>query len=315
MFKFILRRIVKSIPVLIFVIVISFFITHLMPGDPIKTMLGDKASPDQIISMRSQLNLDKPIFEQFTIWVSKIIRFDFGESIFWKESIVQIMIKRIEPTFLLAVIAIFTSVLIGIPMGLTASKYHNRIFDKLFSVGSLLSISIPGFWLAIIAIQVFCVKINLFPVSGYHPVGEVGLIRSLYELLLPGLVLGVMYSGQIARMTRMTMLDIMQSDYLRTARAKGLKESLVLNVHGFINAISPIVLVVGFCFASLLGGSAVIEQLFNIPGIGNLMINAVLNRDYPLIQASLLFISVIFILINMITDIICIILNPKERLD
>ena len=315
MIKFILKRIYKSIPVILIAIVVSFFITHLMPGDPVRTMLGDKSTEQQVINMRAELSLDKPVVEQFVIWLSGVIRLDFGESIFWKKPIVGIIVKRIEPTFLLAIIAITISVLLGVPLGLKAVKHQGSWFDRIFLVGTLLSISIPGFWLAIIAIQIFCVKINLFPVAGYSNISDSGLGQAIYHLLLPGLVLGVMHSGQIARMTRTTMLEVMQHDYLRTARAKGVKEKNVLNIHAFVNAVSPIILVVGFSFAGLLGGAAVIEQLFNIPGIGNLLINAVLNRDYPLIQGTLLFVSIIFIVINMGVDIICTALNPKDRLE
>ena len=304
----------KSIPVVLIAVIFSFFITHLMPGDPVRTMLGNKASQEQIVIMRQELHLNKPVIEQFTIWISNVLRLDLGESIFLKEPIIEIILKRTEPTLVLAIIAIVVSVALGVPMGLRAAKFHGKSFDKFFLVISLVSISIPGFLTAIMVIQMFCVNVNLFPVAGYHSIKDAGLVRSIYELSLPGLVLGVMYSGQIARMTRMTMLDVMQNDYLKTARAKGVKEKHVLNVHAFVNVVSPIILVVGFCFASLLGGAAVIEQLFNIPGIGNLLITAVLNRDYPLIQGSLLFISIIFILVNMFVDIICALINPKDRL-
>lgn len=315
MIKFILKRIYKSLPVIVIAILVSFFITHFMPGDPIRTMLGDKSTEQQVLNMRAELSLDKPIIEQFGIWLSGVVRLDFGESIFWKEPIIEIILKRIEPTFLLAVIAILISTISGVPLGLQAAKHQGTWFDKLFSIGSLLSISIPGFWLAIIAIQLFCVKINIFPVAGYSSISSAGVGQAIYHLLLPGLILGVMHSGQIARMTRTSMLEVMQEDYLRTARSKGVKEKNVLNIHGFLNAVSPIVLVVGFSFAGLLGGAAVIEQLFNIPGIGNLLINAVLNRDYPLIQGTLLFVSIIFIVVNMGVDILCILLDPKERLE
>lgn len=313
MSKYILKRLIRSIPVVVMVIVVSFFITHLMPGDPVRTMLGDKATLEQINAMRHELFLDRPIIEQFGIWLSGLARFDLGNSIFWKEPIVDILLERMEPTFLLAIIAIMTSVLVGIPMGLIAAKSHEKWFDRVFLVTTLVSVSLPAFWIAIMAIQLFCVRINIFPVSGYHGIGEKGLLISMYELLLPGLVLGVMHSGQIARMTRTTMLDVMQQDYLRTARAKGVTETKVFNIHGFANAISPIILVVGFSFANLLGGAAVIEQLFNIPGTGNLAIAAVLKRDYPLIQGSLLFIATIFIVVNMLADILCEFLNPKRK--
>lgn len=311
--RFIIRRILSSIPVLIIVLCVSFFITHFMPGDPVRTMLGDKAPIEQVELMRHELHLDLSIGEQFSLWLSGIANRDLGNSIFWKEPIVDILIERIEPTLMLAIIATAISTLIGVPMGLMAAKHHDQFFDRVFSVFTLLSISFPAFWMAIMAVQWFCVDINIFPVAGYHGIADKGLLHSLYELALPGIVLGIMYSGQIARMTRTTLLEVMAQDYLRTARAKGISEKKVIDVHGFVNAIPPIILVVGFSFASLLGGSAVIEQLFNIPGIGNLTIAAVLKRDYPLIQGALLFIASIFIIVNMCTDILCALVNPKQR--
>lgn len=313
MLKFILHRIINSIPIIILVMVMSFLIIHIMPGDPIRTMLGDKASEEQIINMRNELNLDKPLIEQFTIWLKQIFKFDFGNSISWKEPIIKIIKDRIEPTFLLAIIGTIISTLVGIPLGIISAKKHGKISEKFLSVLSLISISIPAFWIAIIMIQIFCVNLHIFPVSGYHTIESSNFISSLYELALPGIVLGIMHSGQIARMTKTSMLEVMQQDYLRTARAKGVKEFGVLNSHALKNALSSIVVVIGFSFASLLGGAVVIEQLFNIPGIGNLAISSILSRDYPLIQGILLFIALIFILVNMITDIVCAVINPKVR--
>ncbi|BEP28136.1 ABC transporter permease [Helicovermis profundi] len=315
MLKFILKRLIQSIPVIIIAVTFSFFITHFMPGDPVRTLLGDKASEQQVLSMRNELFLNQPLLTQFSIWASGVLTMDLGQSIFWKEPILDLIVKRIEPTFILAFIGIIFSVIIGVPTGLKAAEKRGKVFDKSFSVATLLSISIPGFWLAIMAIQIFCVRIHIFPVAGYDSIGKDGLLNALYHLALPGMILGVMYSGQIARMTRTTMLEVMSHDYLRTARGKGVKERKVLYVHAFVNAMPSIIMVVGFSFGSLLGGAAVIEQLFNIPGLGNLLINAVLKRDYPLIQGSLLFISMIFILINTLVDIICILINPKERLE
>lgn len=313
--NYILKRLIKSIPIVLIAVTVSFFITHFMPGDPVRTLLGDKASEHQILIMKEELFLDQPLIKQFGIWLSGLIKLDLGKSIFWKEPILPLIMQRLEPTFLLAVIGILISVLIGVPSGLLAAKYKGKAFDKTFSVATLTSISIPGFWLAIVMIQFLCVKIGIFPVAGYDSFRKVGLINALYHLALPSLVLGIMYSGHIARMTRTTTLEVMNQDYLRTARGKGVAENKVLYIHAFVNAMPSIIMVVGFSFASLLGGAAVIEQLFNIPGLGNLLINGVLNRDYPLIQGCLLFISIIFICVNMLVDIICIIINPKERLE
>lgn len=315
MFQYICRRVMHAIPLLILVMILSFFIIHIMPGDPIRTMLGDKASEEQIIRMRKEMNLDKSILEQFTIWVKNTCHFDFGTSIMWKEPALKIISERIEPTFLLALIGTVLSVIIGIPLGIISAKMRGSLVEKGLSVLSLISISLPAFCIAIFMIQVFAVKIHLFPVAGYHSIQGYGLKMALKDLLLPGLVLGVMHSGQIGRMTKASMLDVLQEEYLRTARAEGINEINILFVYALKNALPAIVVVIAFNFAGLLAGAVVVEQIFNIPGVGNLTITAILSRDYPLIQGTLLFVSLIFIIVNMLADILCAVINPKIRYD
>lgn len=181
--------------------------------------------------------------------------------------------------------------MLGIPLGITSAKTHGKFAEKILSILSLLSISLPAFWIAIVMIQIFGVKFQIFPVAGYHAVADSGFLIALKDLMLPGLVLGIMHSGQIGRMTKASMLEIMEYDYLRTARANGISEHKVLNYYAFKNALPSITVVIGFSFAALLAGAVVIEQIFNIPGIGNLTITAILNRDYPIIQVMLLFIA------------------------
>lgn len=313
MIRYIYRRIIHSIPLIILVMVFSFFVIHIMPGDPVRTMLGDRATEEQIENMNERLNLNKPIVEQFVIWVKNVIQLDFGESIRWSEPVLDIIIKRIEPTFLLAIIGTVISTLLGIPLGVISAKNRGRVVEKGLSVFSLISISIPAFWIAIIMIQLFGVKLQIFPVAGYHSIASSGWGRALKDLLLPGIVLGIMYSGQIGRMTKSTMLEILGKDYLRTARASGIKEYLVIYYYGLKNALSSVIVVIGLSFAGLLAGAVVIEQIFNIPGIGNLAISSILNRDYPVIQGILLFIAIVFIVVNTLTDILCAAVNPKVR--
>lgn len=315
MIKFILKRIKHYIPIIIFTIIFTFFITHLMPGDPVVSMLGDKATAEQVHNMKVELNLDKPIIAQFQIWIKGVVKLDFGESIFWNEPINDILLERIEPTLILSFIGIVLSVLIGIPMGLKSARHYNKPLDGVFSILSLVSISLPAFILAIVFINLFGVKFRLFPTSGYDRIVVGGLANSIYQLLLPGIVLGIMHSGPIIRMTKNTILDVMEEDYLRTARAQGIKENKVINVYAFVNILSPLVVIIGFSFATLFGGSAVIEKTFNIPGIGDLLINSILKRDYPMIQASLLLVSMMFFTVNMLVDILSILINPKVRFD
>lgn len=313
MVKYILNRIIKTLPMLIVIIFFSFFIIHIMPGDPVRTMLGDKATQQQVLEMQKSLNLDKPLLEQFKLWVLGALNLDFGTSILWKQDVLQLILKRIRPTFSLAFLSLFISLIFGVPLGIKAAKQHGKFFDKVFSLLTLSSISLPMFWVAIILIDLLCVKVHIFPVSGYHTVEEVGFINAIRDLLLPSLIMGFAYMGQIARMTRATMMDVLGQDYLRTARAKGLSEKKVINIHAFINALSPIVMIIGFSLASLLGGTVVIEQIFNIPGLGNLMIVSILGRDYPLIQGVLLLVAIIFILVNLLVDIVCALIDPKVR--
>ena len=300
---------------ILLVIIFTFFITHIIPGDPVRTMLGDKATDAQVLAMRSELNLDKPLLEQFKIWITGVIKLDFGKSIFWKEPIKDLLRERLEPTLLLTLIGIVLSVIIGIPLGIISAKHYHKFSDKIFSILTLVSISVPAFILAILFIDVFAVKFRFFPTSGYDSISKSGIINSIYQLLLPGITLGIMYSGQIARMTKNTLLDVMEEDYLRTARSQGIKENKVINFYAFANSISSIIVVIGFTFTSLFGGSAVIEQIFNIPGVGSLLITAILNRDYPTIQATLLFISLMIFSVNMFVDVINIVINPKARFD
>lgn len=315
MIQFILKRLKDYLPIFLLVIIFTFLIIHLIPGDPVRTMLGDKATIEQVETMRQELNLDKSLFVQFKIWITGIFKLDFGESFFWKEPILNLLKERIEPTLLLSIIGITLSILIGIPLGIVSAKHYHRFSDKIFSIVTLISISVPAFILAIIFIELFAVQFRIFPTSGYDQISKGGLINTIYQLLLPGIVLGIMYSGQIARMTKNTLLDVMEEDYLRTARSQGIKENKVVNIYAFINAMPSVIVVIGFTFTSLFGGSAVIEQIFNIPGIGSLLITAILNRDYPTIQATLLFIAMMIFTVNMIVDIVNILINPKARFD
>ncbi len=311
--RFIGKRILRAIPVLILTLVISFFVIHIMSGDPVLAMLGDKASESQIEEMREKLNLNEPIFTQFVIWVKGVVTLDFGDSITQNKDVLQLIGERLEPTVILAVMGIILSVVIGIPLGILSANTQGRWVQKLLSILALVSISVPAFVLAIVLIQLLAVNLRIFPVASYHSIKSSGLATAIYDLMLPSIILGIMHCGQIARMTKSTMMNVLDQDYMRTARAKGVKEIKVLTIHGLKNALPSILVVIGNTLASLLAGAVVIEQMFNLPGIGNLMINAILARDYPLIQGSLLVVGVIFISMNLLTDLLCGLINPKVR--
>jgi peptide/nickel transport system permease protein len=304
---------VHSLPLLAMVIIFSFFVIHVMPGDPVRNLLGDKAPVEQVARMTKSLGLDQPLIIQFLTWLKNLSHFNFGTSISLGEPALSLIIKRLEPTFLLGILGTLISVVIGIPLGILSIRNHGRLFRNLLAIPVLISISVPAFWTAIIMIQLFAVKIHLFPVAGYHPIAKYGILKSLYDLLLPSLILGIMYCGQIARMTKVAVLEVLGQDYLRTARAAGMSERKVIYYYALKNALPSIIVVIGYSFASMLAGAVVIEQIFNIPGLGNLTITSILNRDYPVIQGTLIFITVIFILINMLTDVLCASVNPKIK--
>ena len=310
MFKYIIRRLILLIPVLLVVAIVAFLTTHIMPGDPVIMVLGDFAPQEKIDAMRLQLGLDQPLYMQFWIWVRHIFRGDLGQSLFLHMPVTRAIIGRMEPTLLLAVIGQCLGILIGVPLGILAAVKHRTWIDQ-GSIGiSLIGISIPSFWLALLLIMLFSVKLHILPSSGYGSIAEAGLGAIKY-LILPGVTLGFMQSAIIARMTRSSMLDILNQDYIRTARAKGLAENVVVWQHALRNALIPVVTVIGFSMAVLLGGTWIVETLFNIPGTGALAITAIMRRDYPIIQGSMIFTAGVYVLVNLLVDISYAVINPR----
>ncbi len=312
MFNYITRRLICLVPVIIIVSIIAFLITHIMPGDPVRVILGNFATEDQVTQLNSQLGLDKPLHTQFVLWISNIVKGDLGESLFLDMPVTEAILSRIEPTFLLAIMGQFIGLFIGIPMGVIAAVKHKSWVDQSAIAVSLAGVSIPSFWLSLMLILVFGVELRWFPVCGYRPIAEVGFGVIKY-LVLPGIALGFMQSGLIARMTRSAMLDVLRQDYIRTARNKGLSESIVIARHALKNALIPVVTVIGFSLAVLLGGTWIVETVFNIPGTGSLAINAIMKRDYPIIQGCMIFIAMIYILVNLFVDISYAFLNPRVK--
>ncbi|MEI7557121.1 ABC transporter permease [Candidatus Chlorohelix sp.] len=309
MLNYISKRLLALIPVIIISAIIAFFITNIMPGDPVRLMVGDFATEKQVAEMRTKLGLDRPIYERFGGWLGNVAKGDLGESLFLHEPVTKAIFDRLEPTLLLAVVGMFFGIVIGIPLGIIAAMKHRTIFDQLAISTSLIGMTIPSFFIAIILILVFGVNLQWFPVAGYEPYSKAGF-GVIRFLVMPGFAIGLMQSALIARMTRSAMLDVLGQDYIRTARAKGLSEFKVILPHAFKNSLNPIVTVIGFSLATLLGGTWIIETVFNIPGVGALAIKAILNRDYPLIQGSLIFTVVIYLLVNLLVDISYSFINP-----
>ena len=309
---YILRRLLASIPVVILVGVMTFSILHIAPGDPAVLMAGEEATPADVEAMRVALGFDKPFIVQFGKWSGRLLRGDLGTSIFSQHTIVSLMKPRIEPTLSLAIIAISLSIIIGVPLGVLAAWNQGSFVDRGVMVFAVLGFSIPVFWLGFLFIWAFAVKIHLFPAVGFVSITD-GVFPFLRSITLPALANAIPYSALVARMTRSTMVEVMQEDYIRTARAKGLTERVVNVRHGLRNAAIPIVTVVGLVFAGLVGGAVVTETVFAIPGLGRLLVDGVVRRDYPIVQAMLMVVAVSYVFVNLAVDITYAFLDPRIR--
>lgn len=309
---YILRRLFALIPVLFVVSLLAFALVHLTPGDPVAAILGDKATPEDIERVRRQLGLDRPFHEQYVVWVFRALQGDLGRSIWVDQPVTEMIIDRAEPTVLLATSALVLTVLIGIPAGVFAAMRHNSAIDQTLMVTALLGVSMPNFWLGLNLILIFSVFLGWFPSGGYVPFTESPL-GALESVLLPALALGFSQAALVARITRASMLEVLQQDYVRTARAKGLDWFLVNFRHALKNALLPTVTVVGLVVAVLIGGSVVTETVFTIPGAGRLVVNSVLRRDYPVVQGAILMVAFLYVLVNLLVDIIYVYIDPRIR--
>ena len=310
--NYILRRLLASIPVVILVGVMTFSILHIAPGDPAVLMAGEEATPADVEAMRVALGFDKPFIVQFGKWSGRLLQGDLGTSIFSQHTIASLMKPRIEPTLSLAIIAISLSIIIGVPMGVLAAWNQGSFVDRGVMVFAVLGFSIPVFWLGFLFIWAFAVKIHLFPAVGFVSITD-GVFPFFRSLTLPALANAIPFSALVARMTRSTMVEVMQEDYIRTARAKGLTEAVVNVRHGLRNAAIPIVTVVGLVFAGLVGGAVVTETVFAIPGLGRLLVDGVVRRDYPIVQAMLMVVAVSYVFVNLAVDITYAFLDPRIR--
>lgn len=312
MISFILRRIFASIPVLIVVAVSIFALLRLTPGDPASVIAGENATPEQLARIREQLGLNLPVFRQFLDWMWRIFQGDFGTSIISGTPVLSLIGNRIEPTVSLAVSTIILSVLIAVPLGALAAAKRGTWIDKAVIGLCVLGFSVPVFVVAYVLIQYFAVNWKLFPVQGFRSLSE-GFWPFFERLVMPTLALTLLYVALIARITRTSVLEVLGEDYIRTARSKGIAERKVFIRHAIRNASVPIVTVIGIGFALLVSGVVVTESVFNLPGIGRLTIDAVLARDYPVIQAVILLSSVLYVGINLVIDVIYVILDPRIR--
>ena len=312
MTRYVATRIAGMVVVMLIVAVLVFSITRFAPGDPAAVMLGEQATAADIAQLRASYGLDKPVPVQFFYWLSELARGNLGQSIFLQRPVTQALAERAEPTFFLTLFSIVVAMLIGVPCGVAAAVWRGKLVDQAFSGFAMLGASIPSFWLGLILMQIFAVRLGWFPVAGYGDPG-VPITDRLHHLILPAIVLGIVNSALILRFTRASMLDVLGEDHIRTARAKGVSESRVVLHHALRNALIPVITVVGLTFALLVGGAIVTETVFGLPGIGNLVVSAVLRRDYPVIQGALLVIAGLYVLINLLIDLLYLAIDPRVK--
>ena len=312
MTRYLLSRFAGMVIVMLIVAALVFFITRLAPGDPAAVMLGEQATAADIAQLRASYGLDKPLPVQFVLWLSELAQGNLGQSIFLQRPVTQALLERAEPTLFLTLFSITIAMLIGVPCGIVAAVWRGRAVDQAFSGFAMLGASIPSFWLGLIMMQIFAVSLGWFPVAGYGDPG-VPLSNRLHHLILPSIVLGLVNSALILRFTRASMLDALGEDHIRTARAKGVSEFRVVLHHALRNALIPVITVVGLTFALLIGGAIVTETVFGLPGIGNLVVSAVLRRDYPVIQGALLVLAGFYVLINLAIDLLYLAIDPRVR--
>jgi peptide/nickel transport system permease protein len=293
------------------VAVLIFLLIRLIPGNPAIVMLGDDATPDEIAAMERRMGIDRPVPVQFVSWVGNMLKGDFGSSLYYRKPVAQVIFSQLEPTVMLVIYAMTICLLLGVPLGVIAAINRNGISDRICMVLSMVGISMPGFWLGLNLIILFAVKIRLFPSVGYVMIREGGLLESLKYLTLPALAMGLQRSASIARVTRSGMLDVLNNDYIRTAKAKGLSEGRIIGLHALKNSANQILTQAGISIAHLMGGSVVIENVFNIPGIGRLAFDSVSRRDYPTIQGHIIFVASVYVLVNLLVDLLYKFFDPR----
>jgi peptide/nickel transport system permease protein len=312
MLSFLFRRLLATLPVLGVVAVLVFLMLRLTPGDPAAVLAGDQATTEQIAMIRANLGLDRSIPEQFVIWLGHLLQGDLGQSYYYKLPVTELIAQRLEPTLSLAVVTITLAVLIAVPLGVVAAWRFGGWLDRGVMAFSVMGFSVPVFVSAYLLIWLVSLKLGWLPVQGYKRLSE-GLGPWLYHLTLPAITLSLIYIALIARVTRASVLETLGEDYIRTARAKGLPEVLVLRRHALANAAVPIITVIGIGVALLIGGVVVTESVYAIPGLGRLTVDAVLARDFPTVQGVILLFSFVYVLVNLLVDLSYVFFDPRIR--
>lgn len=313
MLRFLFHRILQLIPTLLVVAIIVFFITRLLPGNPAAVMLGPQASVEDIAKYSEELGLNEPLFIQFGNYLWDLVTFNFGNSLSYNEPIIDLIMERFPNTIILAISALILAVLIGVPAGIIAARRQNSFIDYLITTFSLVGVSMPIFWLGVMLVLLFSVNLGLLPATGMGNFSEdpVGFIR---HLILPTIALSTIPMAEFARIIRSSMLEVLKQDYVKSAKAKGISNYLVIYKHALKNAVTPLITVLGLQFSNLLGGAVLTETIFSWPGMGLLIVDAIERRDFIVVQNTVIFIALIYVSINLIVDILYKVVNPKVSL-
>ncbi len=310
-----LQRLIQLIPVLFGVSLVTFGIIHLSPGDPVLLLVPSGATMEEIQEVRHGLGLDRPLPIQYLSWLGKVLTGDLGMSIFASQPVIDLVLERFPATLLLTAAAMGFAITVGVPLGLVAALRRDTPLDRLTMVGSVMGWSMPSFWLGLVLIILFAVKLHWLPTGGMYSISALKptVPDVAVHLILPALTLGLRHMSYVARLTRSSMLEVLGEDYIRTARAKGLRERAVTMGHALRNTLIPIITVAGVSVGRLLGGAVVVETVFGWPGLGTLTVTGILQRDFPLVQGSVLFIATAFILVNFLVDMIYAWIDPRIR--
>ena len=313
MIAYICRRFLSMIPSLFLASVIVFSFIHFIPGDPAQVMLGDQATRERVQQLRESMGLDRPLYVQYAKWIGGVLRGDMGQSIFFHKPVLDVIADRAETSLLIAVFSMILIIVVGVPIGILSAVRCNSRLDQLFSGASMFFASIPTFWLGLNLMLLFAVTLKWLPTSGFPSIVESGDWSNLRYLVLPCITLAAPNSALIIRLTRSSMLDVARADYVKTAWAKGLSEGAVTTRHIFRNSLISVVSALGFTFVALLAGTVVTETVFSLPGVGRLVVESLLRRDYPTIQGVILIVAFVYMLVNLLVDLSFAILDPRIR--
>lgn len=314
MLSYTFKRLLTLIPTLLVASLLIFLFIHLIPGDPASILLGDSATPEEIAALSAQMGFDKPLWQQYVLWLKNVLQGDLGQSLFFKTPVLDVIADGAETSICLALMTMSWILLLGIPVGILSASFHGSWIDQITSGVAMLFASIPTFWLGLYLILIFSVALGWFPSSGFPSLSDDGGLTNLRYLILPSLTLAAPNAALIIRLVRASMLDVSREDHVRTARSKGLHPTRVAIKHVFRNSLIAVAAAFGFTFAALISEAVVTETVFSLPGIGRLVVQSILRRDYPVIQGVILFIVCLYLLINLLVDLAYARLDPRVSL-